>query len=558
MGFRAKTGLLHRIREINMDIKALFCGVVSKLKNDDAPKAGYFKEEPGINSFLNFCRANMLLIAAITLAVFCTYGIKLWFYSIGIDTELVMAGYGEGSGPSTGATMGRWGGDILGRFWGLFQIKEANPWLGFFLGFCLFWLVGIEWSYFINVFSNKTGVNNNLIPFAVVFTTMQVWIEMFYFPGWGTQSMLFLCPIITYLLYKGFLDREKLKVAGGFIILLLLVSTYQSMLLLFAFAVFIAFILIQENSDYDKKIYGFLCLKLFVCLLAALALYFLGNRIVLSIHNTQQNGYIDRMIRWGKDPAMSNISAIKNYFFNLMLGRSRISSFNYLLPVVVLFLIQAVYVAVRRIKQGRRTLYILAALGVPLTFCVLPIAGAYSPPLRSQYALPFALGFMLYYLVIHYKKFFSVIVFAAAIVIAMFQSQIGSQMYYSDYMRYQEDVRLAGDFARRLVPFEDAGNTIPVVFVGKIRAANKFKRNYIEGEIVGRSFWGLQGAWTSSPIDGLSFMRTIGLNYPFPNEAQLNAALQAAAYLPSYPADGCIARLEDVIVFKLSDDLYGW
>ncbi|MDR0663012.1 MAG: glucosyltransferase domain-containing protein [Spirochaetaceae bacterium] len=544
-----------------MDVKALFSGVVSKLKAGESQKTGYFKEEPGIYGFLNFCRANMLLIAAITFAIFCTYGIKLWFYSIGIDTELAMAGYGAGGGPATGATMGRWGGHIPslpGLLQSLIGLKEMNPWLGFFLGFCLFWLVAIEWCYFINIFSNKAGVNNSLIPFAVVFTTMQVWIEMFYFPGWGTQYMLFLCPIITYLLYKGFLDREYIKLGIGFIILVRLVSSYQSMLLLFAFAVFIAFILIQENSDYDNKFYGFLCLKLFICLLAALAIYLLGNIIVLKIYNTQQNGYIDRMIRWGKDPAMSNLSAIKSYFSNLMLGRSRISSFNYLLPVVVLFLIQAVYVAVKHIKPGRRVLYILAALGVPLTFCVLPIAGAYSPPLRSQYALPFALGFMLYYLVIHYKKFFSWVVFAAAVIIAMFQSQIGSQMYYSDYMRYQEDVRLAGDFARRLDLIEDPGNTIPVVFVGKIRAGNKFKRNYIEGEIVGRSFWGLQGAWTSSPIDGLSFMRTIGLNYPWPNEVHLNKALQTAAYMPSYPAEGCVVRLDDVIVFKLSDDLYGW
>ncbi|MDR0410022.1 MAG: glucosyltransferase domain-containing protein [Spirochaetaceae bacterium] len=541
-----------------MNVKTLLCNIQSMFKPDETKKLSYFKEPVSINGFLNFCRANLLLIASIALAVFCTYGIKLWFYSIGIDTELVMAGYGAGGGPSTGATMGRWGGDIIGRLFSVIQIKEMNPWLGYFSGFCLFGLVAIEWCYFINIFSNKQGVNSYLISFAVVFSTMQVWLEMFYFPGWGTQFMLFLCPIITYLLYKGLMDNEKLKILGGFIVLLLLVGSYQSMLLLFCFAVFSAFILIQENSDYDKKVYGFLCLKLFICLIVALVSYLLINRLFLFIYKTQQNGYIDRMIRWGKDPATSNFTAIKSYFFNLMFGRSRISSFNYLLPVVVLFLAQAIYIAFKNIKAGRRALYILAAVGIPLTFCVLPIAGAYSPPLRSQYALPFAAGFMFYYLVVHYKKIFSIIVFAASVIIGIHQSQIGSQMYYSDYMRYQEDVRLAGDFARMLVPFQDAGNTIPVVFVGKIRAANKFKRNYIEGEIVGRSFWGLQGAWTSSPIDGLSFMRTIGLNYPFPNEQQLQEALQAWPSMPSYPAEGCVVRLPNVIVFKLSDDLYGW
>jgi hypothetical protein len=541
-----------------MNVKTFFCSIPSIFKSDDSKRLSYFKENVSINGFLNFCRANLLLIVSVTLAIFCTYGIKLWFYSIGIDMELVMAGYGAGGPTGTGAVMGRWGGDILGRITGILQIKEANPWLGYFSGFCLFWFVVIEWCYFINIFSNKQGVNNSLIPFAVVFSTMQVWLEMFYFFGWSSQFLLSLCPIVTYLFYKGFMDGEKLKIAAGFIILLLIVASYQSMLLLFCFAVFSAFILIQENSDYDKKVYGSLCLKLFICLILTLAMYFLINRFMLFIHKTQQNGYIDRMIRWGKDPTTSNLSAIKSYFLNLLFGRSRISSFNYMLPIIALFFAQVAYTAFKHIKAGRRALYILAAIGIPLTFCVLPIAGAYSPPLRSQYALPFAVGFMLYYLVIHYKKFFSVIVFAVSMVIAVHQSQIGSQMYYSDYMRYQEDVRLAGDFARILAPFEDAENTIPVVFVGKIRAANKFKRNYIEGEIVGRSFWGLQGAWTSSPIDGLSFMRTIGLNYPFPNEQQLQEALQVWPSMPSYPAEGCVARLPNVIVVKLSNDLYGW
>ena len=155
---------------MTMELKEIIALI---FKPDDSKKTNYFKEEISINGFLNFCRANMLLIAAITFAVFCTYGIKLWFYSIGIDTELVMAGYGSG-GTNTGATMGRWGGDILGKFFGLFQIKEMNPWLAYFLGFCLFWLVVIEWCYFINIFSNKQGVNDSLIPFAVVSATMQV------------------------------------------------------------------------------------------------------------------------------------------------------------------------------------------------------------------------------------------------------------------------------------------------------------------------------------------------------------------------------------------------
>jgi hypothetical protein len=389
--------------------------------------------------------------------------------------------------------------------------------------------------------------------------TMQVWIEMFYFTGYSSQFLILVCPVVIYLFYKGFLDNEIPKIIIAFVLLTWLIACYQGILTLYTFGVFAFFIIIQEHSNYDKKVDGFLCLQLFISLLLALGLYFAIDELGMRLSHATRMDYLNRMMRWGKDPVSSNLNAIKSYFINLTLGKSRLSSFNYLLPAIILFFAQIVYTGIKRVKPaGRRALYFLAALGIPLTIMIYPVAGAYSPPLRSQYSLPFAMAFMLYYLTTHYNKVFKIIVMVAMIGIGMYQAQIGSQMFYSDYMRYQEDVRLAGDFARRLESFEDAGNNIPVVFVGKIRAANKFKRNYIEGEIVGRSFWGLQGAWTSSPIDGLSFMRTIGLNYPFPNQQHLDAALQVWQSMPSYPAEGCIVRLPECIVFKLSDDLYGW
>jgi len=532
-----------------MDIKKL----LSKFKNG-SPKIPmrYFEEEASFNGFLQFCRANIPLVAVITFTLFYTFGIKLWMYSIGIDVELNMAGYGGGGSVFGG--LGRWGYAIFN----LVTISDFNPFTSYFLGFCVFWLFSILWCYFVQVFSNKTGTNNKLIPFAVVFMTMQVWIEMFYFTGFQSQFIILVCPVVIYLFYKGFLDNERPKIIAAFILLTWIISCYQGILPLYAFGVFAFFIIVQENSDYDKKVYNILCLKLFISLLLALGLYFCLDELFLRLFKANRIDYLNRMMRWGKDPVASNLNAIKNYFINLTLGKSRLSSFNYLLPAAVLFFAQVVYTGLKKVKPGRRVLFYLAAVGIPLTIMIYPVAGAYSPPLRAQYSLPFAIAFMFYYLTTHYKKIFRYIVIVAMIGIGMYQAQIGSQMFYSDYMRYQEDVRLAGDFARRLGPFEDAGNNIPVVFVGKIRAAHKFKRNFIEGEIVGRSFWGLQGAWTSSPIDGLSFMRTIGLNYPFPNQQHLDAALKVWPSMPSYPVEGCVVKLEECIVFKLSDDLYGW
>ena len=47
-------------------------------------------EEASLKGFCNFCRNNLPLILAVSVTLFFTYGIKLFWYSIGIDTELFM------------------------------------------------------------------------------------------------------------------------------------------------------------------------------------------------------------------------------------------------------------------------------------------------------------------------------------------------------------------------------------------------------------------------------------------------------------------------------------
>jgi hypothetical protein len=118
-------------------------------------------------------------------------------------------------------------------------------------------------------------------------------------------------------------------------------------------------------------------------------------------------------------------------------------------------------------------------------------------------------------------------------------------------MRYQEDVHLAYEFDRMIAPLQNESNSIPIVFVGKLRASNRFEKNFLEGEIAGRSFFGLQGGWTSSTGDGLAFMRSIGINYAAPNEQAMNKALEFWKDMPSYPKEGCIIKTQvDIAISK--------
>jgi hypothetical protein len=168
----------------------------------------------------------------------------------------------------------------------------------------------------------NTGRNNKLIPFALLFMTHIVWIEPFYFTLQAAETafIVLLCPYIIYLLYKGFLDRENKNILCGFILLIFIISIYQGVVTLFCCGVFGCFILLQENSDHEPKVYGLLCLQLFLTLIAALLAYFLLDKILVEIiFKTEKSEYLDNMNHWGSEPASKNILNIlmTDYFLTI-------------------------------------------------------------------------------------------------------------------------------------------------------------------------------------------------------------------------------------------------
>jgi hypothetical protein len=88
--------------------------------------------------------------------------------------------------------------------------------------------------------------------------TIPVWVEQFYFvfQAAETACMILLCPYVIYLLYQGFLQEEKGKVIGAFTLLVLMISVYQAIVPLFCAGVFACFVLLQERSDYEPKVYN--------------------------------------------------------------------------------------------------------------------------------------------------------------------------------------------------------------------------------------------------------------------------------------------------------------
>ena len=258
-------------------------------------------EAVSLKGFGNFLRNNISLVITVSVALVFTYGIRLFWYSIGIDTGIFMADKAEFLKWHT--QIGRFGLSLLSRLW---YIHEFNPFTAFFTAFCLLWLSALSWCYIIAVFSHDTGRNNKLIPFALLFTTSAVWAEQFYFLFQAAEIALMLgvCPYVIYFLYTGFLNNEKRKIACAFVLLVYMTAVYQAFVPLFCGGVFACFVLLQEHSDYAPKIYRRLCLKLFITLLAALAVYLFIDRVIVpSVFHIEKSDYVDNMNQWGEKAA---------------------------------------------------------------------------------------------------------------------------------------------------------------------------------------------------------------------------------------------------------------
>jgi len=536
-------------------------------------------EKPNLKNFCDFCKNNITLLAVTALALFFCYGIKLFQYSIGLDTEFFMVGQ---SGMIKGfIRSGRFGLSLL--MW-LFNINGFNPFTAFFVTFCLIWLFTISHAYIIALFCKNTGKNNTLIPFALVFISSPIWAEQFYFVFQAREValMVLLCPFTVYIMFKGFIDNKKGNIIFAFLSLIFMTSVYQGMVPFFCCSVFICFMLFLETSDYEAKIYRNLCLKIFAMLACAMVVYAVIYKILIPFV-AENNLYLENWNLWGKKSISSCIFRILSFAYTITIGGIpqlqnivnpiiasyantgmekveyivRISkSFGniLLLPLALLFVIKSIDIARKKFTSDKKILYIIATIGIPLSIMFLAISGGNMPPIRAVYVLPLAFAFMFFFLIKNYSNKYRIAVVCFALLTAAYQAQITAQLLYSDQLRYNEDVRLAHEIHDIIVRTSLDNENLPVAIIGISKVSEKFhtNANFIQGEEMGHSFFEWDGA-NIAIIRSWNFMSHLGINYNLPNVEQKKKAIHEAVYMPSYPDSGFVKKLPDVIVVKLSD-----
>ncbi|MCH5339270.1 MAG: glucosyltransferase domain-containing protein [Acetatifactor sp.] len=506
-------------------------------------------------------------IKVMVLIMFLVHGVKLNASVIGIDTEALIF-YGGKEFYQGWLNTGRQGLVLLKY---LFRNIYFNPYFSAVLTLLVFPLAV---SAFFLLWSYAGGVKKLFIVWIIgglLWISHPILTEQFYFSLQSFEIALgFLLTAAALYLTSLWIEKKRCLWAFGASAALLIItfSIYQAFVAFYIFGA-VSVLFFQTLREFSRGKQGMAVGALartggyFVVFITA----FLINTVITELF-FDNSGYLSEQMFWGTAPIGKIIWSICGHILSVLVGRSPIfySPFYgcFLICSVVLF---AAYLHQygRKNKSGCITVsfFYLALQSSP--FIMTFLQGG-EPVLRSQLILPAMTGlqamlclWLLQDLTVSAKT-------AGRVILAgiMFLGLLGGArttkitwgFYYTDQLRYEQDVTLGNDLIQRLeVIFDREETSLPVVIVG----TRPFQRNNscIQGQVMGQSIfdWDASVApipyWSTRRVVG--FLHVLGANYSAVSMDRLEEALTYSENMAEWPAEDCVQMYNGMVIIKLSE-----
>ena len=573
-----------------LNLERSFSYSVNELKND-------------FYSFLNFLKNNKLSVVLCWFFLLLTYGIKLFWYSIGIDTEIVINDYENYKSWWYGINRA---GLVLVKK--IFRLTPFNPYAANFLMICTMFLLLMVFSFIFYSISKKWNSHPRcMFILPCIFITHPFFAEQFIFTlqCFEVSFGIFLMFLAAFLISKWVFDSKNiLHLTIGIISLALSFWIYQAIVFLYitvSTSVFIFYIFNEARSSlcsYVNVNHKVTVVKYALTFICSYVFYFAVNKITKIFLHAGSSGYLDEMISWGKVDNLQRILDVLRHAFSskkLLLAMCLFSVFfvlfilfakkvYFVLPymaviaVTMSYFIKSSYLGYCLVaacavffgiyslyekKINNRYVFFLAIIFLLISpFILSAILGHRCLP-RSQFCFQYVLAFVPFLLVQALKfnikktlvyKVLATIVCVSSLGVSFAQGYRTAIMLYYDYMKYQSEVTMANKIAERIgkLNVEDINN-VPVVFVGKISPTVVPKN--MKGSMLGQSFfeWGTKAEEITFRV--LGFMRTIGYNYKNPTSEDCDKARDISKTMEAWPCSEAVTYNDGIIVVKLSDEL---
>lgn len=504
-------------------------------------------------TFISYVKQNITSSLLICFFVLLSYGIKLFYYSISIDTEVLINNY---SGQLNAWTsIGRYGLIITKT---LFNLSPFNPYTACFLMIILMIFFCLTWNFFLDYFlgeKNKKSIMSTVFP--IIFLTYPLFAEQFNFILQGVEVSLAitLCSLAIFFITKWIISSTNIiQLILGLICMVWGFGTYQAIVPLYISAALASYIILFES--YNKKRISlhknFFKLSIIKYLLTFIVGYILNSLVSnVFIAFSGATGYLDNSILWGKIPAKQCIKNISEYIDNVVSGNGILYNKLFIFSIIFLLIYGFKYVFS---KKKDSLLLFLSVCTLILSPFLLSIYLGQSMIPRSQFSLQFVIAFSIYLFImtINNKKI-KIIGFFVAVFIAFNQGYVVSSLLYTDYMKYQSELRLANKISERIDSLNlGEAPPYPVVFIGSYHPLNT--PNEMRGDVIGASFF----EWDSGTEFGsnyriLGFMKSIGLSYMSPTLDQIKTARELSETMDAWPNTNSVQFINDLIIVKLSN-----
>lgn len=524
-------------------------------------KEVYLGRMPSVKNFIKDYQMSWWIIGIFLLVV---YGIKVFSVSLSHDTEAMIA-VPDGIYDSW-YTMGRFGLIFLKK---VLCTYVFNPYIASFLMVLSMLLNSVLWIYlfdWIGGTQSKKPWMSWIFP-SFFFTSMIVTEQSgFLLQAYEVNIALLLVGIALLCLFHVFAGNGKLVwCVPAVFCCVIAFSVYQSLVPLFTAGAALCFLVFydrlvrerRENLTW-KTCFGVIG-KLVAVFLISFVVYQIVNKIVLFVLDMETTSYISDQIMWGELPAAECIYNISRHIYRAVFGKGLF--YNGANLVICLGVLGYAMMRIRK-KEPCYVFYVLALFYALISPFLMTVLMGNEPTARTQLLLPFVMGFLLQYLVKKIpdngKKIVQYInkgMIALVAFIVMQQSLLSARLNYTQYVQYEEDLRVANKISDRIeqlnlgeIPEE------PVVFVGaRIPQKNPSCIDGNQLELIGRSFFEVSfgtehGTWVMH-----NFLVTQGYPYRLPKSKAIQIADEAAKSMPSWPDVGSVDVKDGVIIVKLGN-----
>jgi hypothetical protein len=502
-------------------------------------------------SYISFYKKNKLLFGLFLFIILLSFGFELTHFTLSIDEEYGILG---GNQAKAWISQGRFGVAIIKK---ILHTSGVVPFWSTFLCVAFLFLAVTYFCSIIDSFLNKMNVSKNMRVFLlfifgasfISFPTNAAYVS---FSTYNFEVSVGI--LLTALSVKFFLNYilNKYRIIDLILCVLFLtysVSIYQSFICLFLCS--ISFVSILSILNKNKIYFGIknnfkILIRLFLVVVVSVVLYKIID-VLFSIKYPSM-GYVEGFIRWGRRDFMENYLSIKRYYWSEIFNNKAL--FFYKISFISIALTSLViFYNFLKIKVNKIS-YLFWCFLFFISPVLLTIALGCETPLRTMQSIAFLSGAILILIILSFKNKF--IIFSLSffsVLIIILQSQQISEIFSSDYSRYQQDIILANKIYNKISELKlGEKNEYPIVFTGRIRQ-EQIKQN-IKMETLGYSFF----EWDNgNPFRIYAFMKYLGYDLKSPNNDYLKVAMECQKDMPSWPVDGCMEVCDDILVVKLSE-----